>query len=87
MKEVSSTEWENIPDALELVKVSRKRKNQEHQRYTPVPDSILQAASSEAAGGKTISSIDPRFAPNGMSSTLPVDLDSHLNKFLNDSTE
>ena len=44
MKDVTQEEWENIPDAQELVKVSRKRRNLEYMNnnmYTPVPDSIL----------------------------------------------
>ena len=50
LKEVSLEQWESLPDAPDLVKISRKRRNQEYQRYTPVPDSILKEASLNAAG-------------------------------------
>ena len=51
MKDVTQTEWEELPEAPDMAKMSRKRRNQEYQRYTPVPDSILQDASSKANGG------------------------------------
>ena len=50
-----------MPDSLDQVKVSHKKRNQEFQRYTPVPDSILQSANSEASGLKSISSVDPLY--------------------------
>ena len=46
---MSRQEWEELPDAPDLVKISRKKRNQEYQRYTPVPDSIL----AESAAGTT----------------------------------
>lgn len=49
ISDVSRDQWEALPDAPDLVKISRKRRNQEYQRYTPVPDSILSEASQSAA--------------------------------------
>lgn len=54
MKDMSREQWESLPEAADLVKISRKRRNQEYQRYTPVPDSILQSASIEAAGTNNV---------------------------------
>lgn len=56
MKNVTMDEWQNIPEAPDLVKPSKKQRNQEYQRYTPVPDSILQATSLEE---NKVNSIDP----------------------------
>jgi hypothetical protein len=39
---VSREDWEALPDAQDLVKQNKKRKLNEKQRYTPVPDSVIQ---------------------------------------------
>lgn len=59
MKDISREQWETLPDAPDMVKTSRKKRNQEYQRYTPVPDTILQSTSLDAQGGKLATSIDP----------------------------
>ena len=41
MKDMSEDQWKNLPEGQEFVKTSRKKKNQEYKRYTPVPDSII----------------------------------------------
>ena len=51
-------QWEQLPEAPDLVKISRKKRNQEYQRYTPVPDSILATGTAEGAMATTI---DPTF--------------------------
>jgi hypothetical protein len=70
MKDMSREQWESLPEAADLVKISRKRRNQEYQRYTPVPDSILQSASIEAAGSNNVSNIDSGFQNNVIESML-----------------
>ena len=40
LADVSLEEWETLPDSQDLVKFSRKKRN-DFQRYTPVPDSVL----------------------------------------------
>ena len=61
MKDVSREQWESLPESSDLVKISRKRRNQEYQRYTPVPDSILQSASIEASGQNNQGIVDNSF--------------------------
>jgi hypothetical protein len=61
MKEVSYQEWQDLPDSIDQAKIARKKRNQEFQRYTPLPDSILQSANSEISGLKSISSTDPLY--------------------------
>ena len=56
LKTVSIDEWNALPDAPDLTKISRKRRADEYKRYTPVPDSILAASSMEQ---KMANSIDP----------------------------
>jgi len=51
IKSMSEDQWETLPEGIDLVKTSRKKRNQEYKRYTPVPDSIIQSASVEASGG------------------------------------
>lgn len=56
LKTVSIDEWNTLPDAPDLTKISRKRRQDEYKRYTPVPDSILAASAMEQ---KMATSIDP----------------------------
>ena len=44
LADVSREDWEALPDAQDLVKQNKKRKMNERQRYTPVPDSVLQSS-------------------------------------------
>lgn len=41
LADVSREDWEALPDAQDLVKQNKKRKLNEKQRHTPVPDSII----------------------------------------------
>ena len=45
---VSRSEWETLPEAADLVKRSKKQREQAFQRYTPVPDSVIQTARMDA---------------------------------------
>ena len=41
---VSRIEWEALPDAPDLVKRTKRQKIDNFQRYTPVPDSVIDQA-------------------------------------------
>ncbi len=46
LADVSREDWESLPEAMDLVKQNKKRKASEKQRYTPVPDSVIQSNTS-----------------------------------------
>ena len=54
---VSRNEWESLPDAADLVKLSQKqRESAKTQRYMPVPDSVINSARMDT---QTTTFIDP----------------------------
>ena len=44
---ISIEEWECLPESLDLVKMNKKKRS-DFQRYTPVPDSVLQSAAADS---------------------------------------
>ena len=53
---ISRSEWEALPDAPDLVKRTKRQKVDNYQRYTPVPDSVINSARLDS---QTNSFIDP----------------------------
>ena len=70
---VSRAEWEALPDARDLVKRSKKQREQaQTQRYVPVPDSVINSARID---GQTNTFIDPNsMMQSGMMSAMPGDV-------------
>ena len=68
---VSRAEWESLPDAADLVKRSKKQREQaQTQRYMPVPDSVINSARIDAQSSTYIDPT-PLLTNSGMASTVP----------------
>lgn len=82
MKTMSREDWETLPDAIDGVKNSRKKRQNEYQRYTPVPDSIIQSASIEASGGQIVNSEQEQ-----ATAQAETEMDTYLDKLLEGQDE
>lgn len=54
---ITRNDWEALPDAPDLVKKTKRQRVDTYQRYTPVPDSVLNQAKIDA---QTATMIDTR---------------------------